>query len=276
MKIKTVWAVYFSPAGSTKNIAVSSGKLLAAELGADFKEIDFTLPAAREETYHFSQEELVIFAMPVYAGKIPNKMLPYVKDGFSADGSALIALSVFGNRAFDNALSELRAVLENSGFICAAGAGLASRHVFSKILGKNRPDSNDGALLNEFLKNISAALKSSANVPHAEDFPGDADAAYYTPLGTDSKPAKFLKAKPKTDMNKCTDCKICANVCPLSSISFDTVNEVPGICIKCQACVLKCPENAKYFDDESFLSHVKMIEQNYIRPAENSFFYPKI
>ena len=36
---------------------------------------------------------------------------------------------------------------------------------------------------------------------------------YYTPLGIDGKPAKFLKAKPKTKSN-CDHCDLCVKVCP--------------------------------------------------------------
>ena len=93
------------------------------------------------------------------------------------------------------------------------------------------------------------------------------------PKGVDGLPAKFLKAKPLTDMEKCTKCGICAKVCPLGSISFEDFSEVSGICIKCQACVVKCPEGAKYFDDAAFLSHVKMLEQNFTRRSEPECYW---
>ena len=45
-----------------------------------------------------------------------------------------------------------------------------------------------------------------------------------------------------------------------------------GICIKCQACIKICPAGAKYFDNEAFLSHVAMLEQNYTRRSEAEYF----
>ena len=96
--------------------------------------------------------------------------------------------------------------------------------------------------------------------------------AYYTPLGTDGKPAVFLKAKPKTDPEKCTKCGICATVCPMGSIPKDAPDTCTGICIKCHACIKACPAGAKYFDDEAFLSHVEMLKQNYQRRAEAEWF----
>ena len=59
----------------------------------------------------------------------------------------------------------------------------------------------------------------------------------------------------------------------MGSIDPQDVSNVPGICIKCQACVRGCPEHAKYFDDAAFLSHVAMLEQNFTAPKENAFFY---
>ena len=93
---------------------------------------------------------------------------------------------------------------------------------------------------------------------------------YYTPLKADGSPAKFLKAKPRTDLGKCCNCGVCARACPMGAIDPRNVALVPGLCIKCQACVRKCPRRAKFFEDADFLSHVAMLEQNYTRRAENT------
>lgn len=102
---------------------------------------------------------------------------------------------------------------------------------------------------------------------------GDAPVApYYIPLGEDGQPAKFLKAKPKTDLTRCDHCGKCAKVCPMGSINPDNTDEVPGICIKCQACIQYCPQGAKYFDDPRFLSHKAMLEKSYQRTAGSEVF----
>ena len=93
---------------------------------------------------------------------------------------------------------------------------------------------------------------------------------YYTPLKVDGTPARFLKAKPQTDQDKCTHCGLCVRACPMGSIDESTM-EAAGVCIKCQACVRRCPQGAKYFTDGDFLSHVAMLEQNYSKRAENTW-----
>jgi ferredoxin len=54
----------------------------------------------------------------------------------------------------------------------------------------------------------------------------------------------------------------------MGSIEDDCIT-VSGICIKCHACVRSCPTKAKYFDDPDFLSHVRMLEREYMERAEN-------
>ena len=102
--------------------------------------------------------------------------------------------------------------------------------------------------------------------------PGDAAAPYYVPKGTDGEPAKFLKAKPKTDMEKCNRCGFCATLCPMGAIELEKLPEVPGTCIKCQSCVHHCPTQAKYFDDPVMLSHVRHVVNTYGARKENATF----
>ena len=59
MKIRKVSAVYFSPAGSTKNVTERIGSAIAAALGVPFAAVDFTLPEARKEKYSFTSESLM-------------------------------------------------------------------------------------------------------------------------------------------------------------------------------------------------------------------------
>ena len=269
MKIKRICALSFSPTGGTERIARFAAAELARRLGAEVGAIDFTRPENREKEYHFSGEELVIAASPVYAGRVPNKILPDFKTRIFGSGATPgIPLCVFGNRSADEALRELALLLEGNGFRLVGGAALACRHAFTDRVGTGRPDEADWAQIRDFIGRAAEKLSAGESLPLLE-LDRSEIGPYYTPLKEDGTPARFLKAKPQTDWDKCTRCGLCAQVCPMGSIDGDAM-EATGVCITCQACVRRCPEGAKYFADGDFLSHVAMLEHNYTRRAENT------
>ena len=66
----------------------------------------------------------MVFGMPTYAGKLPNKMLPYVQQQIHGNGALAVGVVTFGNRSYDNSLAELCAALEADGFHTVAGGAL--------------------------------------------------------------------------------------------------------------------------------------------------------
>ena len=280
MRLKGITAVFFSPTGNTRKAVVEIADVIARREGIAVREIDFTLPGAREEVRKFEAGELVIFGTPVYAGRIPNKILPAVQTLFEGNGALAVPVVTFGNRSFDNALIELRIELEQHGFHTIAGAAFVAEHVFSNKLAAGRPDEKDLELIRRFAGDVAEKIKGleegpldgMAEIPAPAAVKGiEPVPAYYRPLQEDGSPANFLKAKPKTS-DSCNDCGICARVCPMGSISPEDYRTVTGICIKCQACVKSCPVHARFFDDPVMLSHTRMLEQHYERPAENEVF----
>jgi len=273
MEINKVWAVYFSPVGNTEKVVVSLAKSIAEKLNLPMEQLDYTLPAAREVKNSFSKTDLVIWGTPVYAGRIPNKLLPYVQNYFIGNGALAVPVAVFGNRSFDDAIIALRNIMEDSGFHTIAGAGVAAQHAFSTVLAAGRPDQADDEKLAAFAQQIAEKI----DVLHAPPTPVDVKGSnppevYYTPRGLDGNPTVFLKAKPKTDMEKCNHCGVCIRRCPMGSINKEDPSDIIGICIKCHACVKRCAQHAKYFDDAAFLSHKQMLERDFIRRAEPEFF----
>lgn len=278
MDISNVYAVYFSAVENTKIIVTGIAEQIAAALGKegnDVRTVDFTLPPARKQEYVFGPSDLVVFGTPTYAGKVPNKVLPFVQNLFRGDHTPAIPVVTFGNRSYDNALAELKYELEQNGFCPFAAGAFSCHHVFSDKIAVGRPDAQDRTIMRQFV--LSAAEKlQQISTEELQSFSlevkGRHDAPYYIPKGIDGKPAKFLKAKPKTDIKKCNLCGLCARVCPMGSINPDNIQDVPGICIKCHACIRRCPEQAKYIDDPAFLSHRQMLEQNFTERTEPEVF----
>ena len=103
-------------------------------------------------------------------------------------------------------LIELRNELEAHGFHTIAGAGIPTEHVFSDKLATGRPDADDLAQIHAFGIKAAEKITSLTEIPAPIAVRGDDPVGpYYTPLGTDGKPAVFLKAKPVTDPENVPD-----------------------------------------------------------------------
>lgn len=272
MEIRKVWALYYSATGTTDKAVNTIAEALAQALEVPLERVGFTRPTERQKEYSFTETDLVVVGSPTYAGKLPNKILPDFQTKLHGNGALAVAVVLFGNRSYDNSLAELCAVLEGDRFHTVAAGAFVGRHAFTDVLGEGRPDWDDRREMTAFAKAIADKAISLTEIPAAVVVPGDAAAPYYVPKGTDGQPAKFLKAKPQTDVGKCTNCGACARLCPMGAIDPENVASVPGTCIKCQACVRKCTRRAKYFDDPAFLSHVAMLEQNFTEPKKNEVF----
>ncbi|MBQ6735796.1 MAG: EFR1 family ferrodoxin [Lachnospiraceae bacterium] len=274
----TIHAVSFSPAGKTKKVVSHFANLLGEALALPVKEDSFTLPAERERVRSYGEDDLVVFGVPTYAGRIPNKALPFVQELFRAECTKTVAIVTFGNRSFDNALAELVYELKNNGFHVIGAAAVVCAHSFAQI-GTGRPDANDRKLLAELAKSVADTLKDdtlkkghTAEAPSLHVPGGEPPWEYYQPHGIDGEKTVFLKAKPVVDPALCDRCGICAAACPMGSIPSDAPDTTTGICIKCQACVKLCPHAARSFDDAAYLSHKAMLEQTFSRPAVTQIF----
>lgn len=268
--MKRICVVSFSPTGMTERVARGVAEAFAAEFAANgggelpVEYIPYTLPAQRVEL-NFTAEDLVIAAAPVYAGRLPNKILPELQAKLQGSGTAALAVCTFGNRSNDEALRELALLLEQNGFCLLGAAAFAVQHAFTDRVGTARPDAADWEEIDRFGRKAEAKQKAGV-APLAFDH--SPIGPYYTPLKEDGSPAKFLRAKPVLDPALCKDCGLCAQCCPMGSIDAAS-RETTGICIKCQACIRSCPRGARKMADPDFLSHVAMLEQHYVRRADN-------
>lgn len=266
MNIKHVWAVYFSPTGTTKKVVCRLSQSIAQGLGASWQEYCFNLPESRQKDLSFSPSDLVVLGIPVYAGRVPNQMLPFIRDQIHGGGTLAVPVVLFGNRNFDDGLMELRNVLADNGFCPITAGAFVGRHSFSEVLGAGRPDVQDLTLVQELAEQtIQKVLNLKEPPPTPVPVEGQEPIRpYYIPKDSQGEPLKdFLKAKPVTDLGKCINCGLCALNCPMGSIDPEDVSQIVGKCIKCCGCIRDCPTGAKSFDSESFLFHLHDLEDRY-------------
>lgn len=267
-QITQVTALFFSPTYTTRKVVVQIARQIATQLDIPFSERNITTPLQRTETTCFQAGELVVFGVPVYIGRVPNLQREYIAS-IKGNGAIGVPVVVYGNRAYDDALIELRDIMQGNGFRNIAGAAFIGEHSFSYTLGGGRPDAQDLQIADEFASSITNKIKEGSPLPDNLAVPGNPyPYKFYNAKSSDSKSIDIRKVKPETDPEKCTSCGLCAMLCPMGAIDPTNCALVPGICIKCGACVKKCRPKAKYFTDPTYLEHKKILEDNFTDPRK--------
>jgi ferredoxin len=273
MQIKKIWAAYFTGTLTTKKVVQVIAAKAAEGLKAELADYDFSLPQARSAFPVFNEGELVILGTPTYAGRVPNLLLKSLA-GLKGAGALAVPVVLFGNRAYDDALVELRDILQDAGMTAIGAGAFVGEHSFSTTLGKGRPDRKDMKAAEDFGSALAQKVAGLAGLP---DKPIEVKGTpkpyggYYQPRDRQKVLIDIRKMKPVTSPD-CNECKLCADICPMGAIDQSNVAEVPGICIKCCACVKRCPKGAKSFTDQGYLYHQHEMEAQYERRAEVEVF----
>lgn len=248
--------------------------------------INFTPPAARQREYVFDKNDIVVFGTPVIAGRVPNVLLKFLNT-VKGNGAVAVPIVLYGNRNFDDALIELRNILESNGFKTVAAGAFIGEHSFSDKLAAGRPDGKDMDIAYEFAektaKKILTALSETGknadsmecaieSIAHIKVEGQEPLREYYKPRDRKGEHINILKVIPKLDEDKCDKCGVCVEACPMGSIKPEAPGIVSGICIKCCGCVKKCPQKAMYFDDPGYLYHKEELEIQYSERKEPSLF----
>ena len=264
--------MYFSATDTTKKVVcrIADSMLENLNLKSIIQNIDFTLPNVREKSVSFTGEDIVIIGVPVYAGRVPNVLLKYL-NSLNGNGAWTIPVVVYGNRNYDDALIELKDILESRGYTVIAGAAFIGEHSFSKTLAQNRPDEKDMDIAKGFSNQIYRKIASGVNMDNLFVKGVKPYRNYYRPIDEDGNPVDIRKVMPKTN-NHCTNCKLCVSLCPMGSIDNEDVSKFNYICIKCGACIKKCPSNARYYDNEDYLRHKHELEVEFCHRKEPQLF----
>ena len=255
-----VLACWFSPTGTTKAVVNRITAALAPAFQARMDSFDFTLPQARTAPPELGPGDVAVVGLPVYAGRLPTVLLPYLNT-WEGNGAAAVPVVVYGNRNFDDALMELRELLESHHFHTFAAAAFVGEHAFSTTLAAGRPDEMDLQEAAGFGHRAGLALLKGAASP--VDVPGNCPVKpYYQPRDRAGNPIDIRKVKSKVNAD-CDRCGVCAALCPMGSIDPADVSRYTGICIKCGACIKGCPKQARYYDDPDYLYHKEELELGY-------------
>ncbi len=259
--------IYFSPTGNTKLICECVAEEIAQRLNRQVKVHDFTTPHMREHYPEIKHDDYIILGVPVYAGRVPNLMLSYL-EGLKTNGAKAVAIVTYGNRHYDDALIELKDILQKSGSEIVAAAAFIGEHSFSTSLAAGRPNTDDLSEAKEFATRVVTSSSGEQFSIPGTPYPYT---MHYMPKRSDGSNNDIRKVVPITT-DDCVNCGLCVSLCPMGSIVKDNPKQVNGICIKCCACVKSCPQHAKQFIAESFLYHKDELEAKCSDYKTNEFY----
>lgn len=239
MKIETWISAHFSPTGGTKKVADA----IAAGFGTPVTQMDLTRADASAD---LGENDALMLVLPVYAGRVPRTALERLS-GLKADGQKAIAVAVYGNREYDDALLEMKHTLEAKGFRVIAAAAFIAEHSIVRSIAAGRPDAEDEALCRKFAADVMAKPDDAASVQVSGNDP-------YVKL----KPSPF---HPAADEN-CVQCAVCAEQCPLGAIPADEPGKTdPELCINCMRCVRVCPQQCRALPAPFLAGATKMLSE---------------
>ena len=242
MDIPSIALIYFSPTKTTQRVIEAIAQGFPEQVITHY---DLTPPESVTIDMPKFQNTLAIIGAPVYGGRIPPEAVRRFQR-LKASNTPAIVVVVYGNRAYEDALLELKDIVIAVGFTPIAASAFIGEHSFttkSTPIAPGRPDPTDLQCAQIFGQAIHKKLQIISNLTETDPVEVPGNYPYK------ERRSRTIVIAPVTHENDCTLCGTCATVCPVHAINVDThVTTQGSVCILCCACVKQCPSQARVME----------------------------
>lgn len=264
MEIQSKKLVYFSPTGTTKKIIEGIARGISF---GPVETVDITKPEARKQQLQTSENDLLVIGVPVYSGRAPAVAIGWLA-ALKARRTPAVCVVVYGNRAYDDALLELKDAVVRQGCVPFACAAFIGEHSFSSAetpVAAGRPDAGDVDHAESFGEKINEKLLAVPAVDQISGItvPGSYPYKEFKPLVLD-----FIAVN-----DQCSQCGVCARVCPAGAVDTENSSLIDQEkCILCCACIKNCPQNARSVKAGTVKDLAKRLNQMCQKRRDPEFF----
>lgn len=259
MKYNKVNLIYFSATNTTKTVM----EYIAQGLGID-NIVSYNITKGQAEEISFNENDIVVFGMPVYSGRIPQLTIEYLNK-FKGNKTPAIIACVYGNRDYDDALLELKDIVTTNNFTIISAGAFIGQHSIFPATGNNRPDDNDKKDVIAFGHSSMEMLKNNTEISTIPEISVKGNFPY--------KEIKPVPLKPEGNRH-CDNCGKCVRECPAHAIDINHPRKTDKLlCISCARCIYVCPQKARSFRGLLYMLVSKKFNKAYSVRKESEVYF---
>lgn len=278
--ISKLFICYASPSGSTRHAARmikdalsdAAREIFVLDIGSSHNRIAFLKALQAAE-----KTDCLFVGSPVYRDVAVPPVMELVAALPRVENVPTAPFVTWGGVTSGIALWQMGRALQKKGFVLAGASAVVAEHSMmwrsQKPMGAGRPDAEDDRKVKAWARAIAERIGKGGLAP--------------LPLKSlDYQPrllAEEMRQKigqpwqniPKTvDAEKCTQCGICVEECPVAAVTLDPTPVFDGACFDCFNCVRLCPEEA--IDSPATAAaieqHIAQLKEKYDETPETKVF----
>jgi len=270
--------VYSSPAGATKKVAEAMTDALRKQ-GCETFTADLADPIATatlKRRIAASAGHVLCVGSPVYACHAVPPVTLFVAGLPETKNGCAVPFITWGCVNSGLALYEMGSALAAKGYTVAGAAALPAAHSLlwqaEHPLGEGRPDAQELAEAQTFITAIAEKIKTgtAAIDPAALNYQPAPLRETMQSLSLDG--VRGVLPQKTVDAARCTQCGVCASICPAAAITLSPYPVFGTACFLCYNCVRLCPEQAIAADFSQMEAGLRQRAATFQEKAAARFF----